>query len=81
MTKPRLRLVAPATKIEQSVHGGQRMVPLRTREPTNNAFIERPAFRPGAELGSALDRLITAGLLFRQGVPPPASYLFKHALV
>ena len=33
------------------------------------------------ELGSALDRLIAAGLLFRQGVPPDASYLFKHALV
>ena len=37
--------------------------------------------KPEAELGSALDRLITAGLLFRQGVPPHASYLFKHALV
>ena len=34
-----------------------------------------------AELGAALDRLIAAGLLFRQGVPPHASYLFKHALV
>jgi class 3 adenylate cyclase len=34
-----------------------------------------------AELGSALDRLITAGLLFRQGAPPHATYLFKHALV
>jgi class 3 adenylate cyclase/predicted ATPase len=37
--------------------------------------------KPKAELGSALDRLTTAGLLFRQGVPPQASYLFKHALV
>jgi class 3 adenylate cyclase/tetratricopeptide (TPR) repeat protein len=37
--------------------------------------------KPEAELGSALDRLIAAGLLFRQGVPPHASYLFKHALV
>ena len=35
----------------------------------------------GAELESALDRLIQAGLLFKQGVPPHASYLFKHALV
>jgi class 3 adenylate cyclase/predicted ATPase len=34
-----------------------------------------------AELGSALERLVQAGLLFRQGVPPQASYLFKHALV
>jgi predicted ATPase len=34
-----------------------------------------------ADLGSALDRLIYAGLLFRQGVPPHVTYLFKHALV
>ncbi|TMK52352.1 MAG: hypothetical protein E6G70_01550 [Alphaproteobacteria bacterium] len=34
-----------------------------------------------AELGSALDRLVKAGLLSRQGMPPQASYLFKHALV
>jgi class 3 adenylate cyclase/predicted ATPase len=33
------------------------------------------------ELASALDRLIAAGLLFRHGVPPHATYLFKHALV
>jgi class 3 adenylate cyclase/predicted ATPase len=34
-----------------------------------------------AELEAALDLLIAAGLLFRQGVPPHASYLFKHTLV
>jgi class 3 adenylate cyclase/predicted ATPase len=34
-----------------------------------------------AELQSALDRLVAAGLLFRQGAPPQATYLFKHALV
>jgi class 3 adenylate cyclase/predicted ATPase len=39
------------------------------------------ASKPGPELASALDGLIAAGLLFRQGVPPHASYLFKHALV
>ncbi len=37
--------------------------------------------QPEAELGSALDRLVAAGLLLRQGVPPHATYLFKHALV
>ena len=37
--------------------------------------------RPQVELGSALDRLVAAGLLFRQGVLPHATYLFKHALV
>jgi predicted ATPase len=37
--------------------------------------------KPEPELGSALGRLVAAGLLFRQGVPPQATYLFKHALV
>jgi class 3 adenylate cyclase/predicted ATPase len=37
--------------------------------------------QPEAELEMALDRLIAAGLLYRQGVPPHASYLFNHALV
>ncbi|SDM94148.1 adenylate/guanylate cyclase domain-containing protein [Afipia sp. GAS231] len=33
------------------------------------------------ELNRSLDRLAGAGLLFRQGVPPDATYLFNHALV
>ena len=37
--------------------------------------------QPEPELVSSLDRLIRAGLLFRKGVPPHATYLFKHALV
>jgi class 3 adenylate cyclase/predicted ATPase len=37
--------------------------------------------KPEPELNADLDRLIAAGLLFRQGVPPHANYLFKHALV
>jgi predicted ATPase len=37
--------------------------------------------KPVVELNSALDRVIAAGLLFRQGTPPHATYLFKHALV
>jgi class 3 adenylate cyclase/predicted ATPase len=37
--------------------------------------------KPEHELDADLDRLIAAGLLFRQGIPPHASYLFKHALV
>jgi class 3 adenylate cyclase/predicted ATPase len=37
--------------------------------------------RPEAEVNSALDRIVQSGLLFRQGVPPHATYLFKHALV
>ena len=37
--------------------------------------------KPREELLWALDRIVRAGLLFRQGEPPHASYLFKHALV
>jgi class 3 adenylate cyclase/predicted ATPase len=37
--------------------------------------------KSAAELDSELDRLITAGLLFREGSPPHATYQFKHALV
>ena len=47
----------------------------------SHALLAAVASKPEPELGSALDRLIAAGLLFRQGVPPHASYLFKHALV
>jgi len=47
----------------------------------SHALLASVMRKPEAELGSALDRLIAAGLLFRQGVPPHASYLFKHALV
>jgi len=39
------------------------------------------AQRDDAELQAALARLTEAGLLFCRGVPPHASYLFKHALV
>jgi predicted ATPase len=37
--------------------------------------------KPETELLAALDRLLQTGLLFRQGAPPNATYLFKHALV
>jgi class 3 adenylate cyclase/predicted ATPase len=47
----------------------------------SHALLAAVVGKPEAGLGSALDRLVAAGLLFRQGVPPQASYLFKHALV
>jgi class 3 adenylate cyclase/tetratricopeptide (TPR) repeat protein len=47
----------------------------------SHALLAAVVPKPEAELGSALDRLIAAGLLFRQGAPPHATYLFKHALV
>jgi class 3 adenylate cyclase/predicted ATPase len=47
----------------------------------SHALLAAVTRQPQAHLGAALDRLIAAGLLFRQGTPPHASYLFKHALV
>ena len=47
----------------------------------SHTLLAAVARKPGAELQSALDRLTEAGLLSRQGLPPHATYLFKHALV
>jgi predicted ATPase len=47
----------------------------------SHALVASVVRKPEAELASALNRVVEAGLLFRQGVPPHASYLFKHALV
>ena len=47
----------------------------------SHALMALVARRPEAELRAALDRLVQAGLLFREGVPPQARYIFNHALV
>ena len=47
----------------------------------SHALLAAVVRKPEGELVAALDRLIAAGLLFRQGLPPYAIYLFKHALV
>ena len=47
----------------------------------SHALLASVVRKSEAELQSALHRLIAAGLLFGLGLPPRASYLFKHALV
>ena len=47
----------------------------------SHSLLAAVAQKSEAELASSLDRLIQSGLLFRQGLPPHATYLFKHALV
>jgi tetratricopeptide (TPR) repeat protein len=39
------------------------------------------AQRADTELHDALGRLLDAGLVFRRGIPPQATFLFKHTLV
>jgi predicted ATPase len=47
----------------------------------SHALLSAVVSKPEPKLATAIDRLIATGLLFRQGVPPHSSYLFKHALV
>jgi tetratricopeptide (TPR) repeat protein len=47
----------------------------------SHALLSAVVRKQEVDLGSALDRLVRAGLLFRQGAPPHETYLFKHALV
>lgn len=47
----------------------------------SHALLAAATGKSETELESATDRLVAAGLLFRQGVPPDATYLFNHALV
>ena len=47
----------------------------------SHALLAAVTGKSETELQSALERLTDAGLLFRQGLPPHATYLFKHALV
>ena len=47
----------------------------------SHALLAAVVRMPEVELRSALDRLIQIGLLFRLGLPPNVTYLFKHALV
>jgi predicted ATPase len=47
----------------------------------SHALLASVVRKPEEELASALSRLVESGLLFRQGLPPHATYLFKHALI
>ncbi|WFU43569.1 adenylate/guanylate cyclase domain-containing protein [Bradyrhizobium sp. CB82] len=47
----------------------------------SHALLAAVVRKSETELAASLDRLIRAGLLFRKGVPPHATYLFRHALV
>ena len=47
----------------------------------SQALLAEIASEQETKLASALDSLVAAGLLLRQGVHPHASYLFNHALV
>jgi predicted ATPase len=47
----------------------------------SHALLAAVVSEPEAQLLAALERVTAAGLMLRQGVPPHATYLFKHALI
>jgi class 3 adenylate cyclase/predicted ATPase len=47
----------------------------------SHSLLAAVANRPEADLGAALDQLVAAELVYRRGIPPEATYTFKHALV
>jgi predicted ATPase len=51
------------------------------RREFSDALLTTVAQKEQNDLAVALNRLVEAGLLFRQGYSPHASYLFKHALI
>ena len=67
------RLGAPAKEVAQ--------IGAAIGREFSHALLAAVVDKPEAELEAALDPIVAAGLLFRQGVPPYATYLFKHALV
>ncbi len=67
------RLGAPAKELAQ--------IAAAIGREFSHPLLASVARQPAAELESALNRLVMAGLLFRRDEPPHATYLFKHALV
>jgi len=47
----------------------------------DHALLAAVVAMPEADLTEALDRLVAAELVFRRGIAPAMSYVFKHALV
>src|SRR4029077_12903029 len=72
-------LMARLDRLGPAKEGAQNAaVPCRHFSPD---LLTVAAGKEEVELLAALDRLMGAGLLFRQGIPPHATYLFKHGLV
>jgi class 3 adenylate cyclase/tetratricopeptide (TPR) repeat protein/ABC-type transport system involved in cytochrome c biogenesis ATPase subunit len=47
----------------------------------DHALLAQITYHSESELAAALEGLIEAELIYRRGLPPEATYLFKHALV
>ena len=71
---------SPALAVPASLHGSLMARLDRVGPAKEVAQIGAAHGCGGAQAGGG-NRLVAAGLLFQEGVPPHATYLFKHALV
>jgi predicted ATPase/class 3 adenylate cyclase len=69
----RLDRLAPAREVAQ--------VAAAIGREFSHDLLASAAALPESDLQAALDDLVGAGLVFRRGMPPQATYSFKHALV
>jgi predicted ATPase/class 3 adenylate cyclase len=82
-------LAIPATLHDSLVARLDRLAPVREMAQIgavigrdfSHELLAAVVDRPGTELRTALDPLVSSGLVFRRGTPLEATYCFKHALV
>jgi predicted ATPase/class 3 adenylate cyclase len=89
LTRPLPPLAIPATLYDSLTARLDRLMPIKELAQIGASIgrefsyelIARVASPRENELNEALARLEEAGLVFRRGLPPHATYTFKHALV
>ena len=89
LTGPLPPLAIPATLHDSLLARFDRLAPVKEvaqigaaiGRQFSHALLAAVANWPEAQLHAALDQLVSSELIFRRGVPPEASYSFKHALV
>jgi predicted ATPase len=89
LTGPLPPLAIPATLHDSLMARLDRLAPVKQiaqlgaviGHEFSHALLATVADLPEDQLGSALDQLVASELVFGRGVPPDATYTFKHALV
>ena len=89
LTGPLSRLMIPSTLYDSLMARLDRLQPVKEVAQTaacigrdfDYRLLKAVSPLEDAALQDALERLTTAELIFRRGVPPDSTYIFKHALV
>ena len=89
LTGPLPPLAIPSSLLASLMARLDRLAPLKEVAQIGAAIgrefsfeiLEAVARRPDHDLRGALDQLVAAGLIFRRGMPPEETFIFKHAFV